>query len=486
MTLPPRFTRSARWVPVALAVLFSVLLVRRAMVISSRIKEAPLTFFSPYSSDVDESCWLSSTYFYDLFFVKHDFVNEDWFRVISYDQPPVGKYILGASLHLFRNKLVEDNAGLEYWFRTMLGKHHLQALSRLYERTQLPSDHEMLTYVSSIVYSMKTTEEPRTLDEPDYYEGRRTVMVFAFLSMVLLAGVTSFNVRHLFPALLASLLVLSSNLTEYVFRRIYVDAFCCFFVLITLLVLFELMAELRRLAQRRGRIVFLSAMEGVALATALSTKFINMYLGAVVAAVYLVSLLSRAIGARRGGFSVPPIRLLVASGVIVAVSAAIFFVAINPLFYREPLTHLSQMLHHRLITMQAQARVQSPVISSHFFPRWALIVDKGVFIRLADHVPAKVLMSVPFLVGLGRLVREAAKDLAMGRSAGASMITCCWTFVTFAVNGTMIHVDWGRYFIPFNMCSAVVIAVGVQVIYDFLMAKLPAQMGNFGRHEPDL
>ena len=65
----------------------------------------------------DEIGWLLSTKFFTLFFIDHDISNEQWKKAFSYDQPPVGRYIIGFALTIagYGNNLKElDNLTWDY------------------------------------------------------------------------------------------------------------------------------------------------------------------------------------------------------------------------------------------------------------------------------------------------------------------------------------------------------------------------------------
>lgn len=64
----------------------------------------------------DESHWLHSTKYFKLFFIDRDFGNRQWQEGLAFDQPPVGKYILGFALLLAGyGSRIEELANMNLW-----------------------------------------------------------------------------------------------------------------------------------------------------------------------------------------------------------------------------------------------------------------------------------------------------------------------------------------------------------------------------------
>ena len=83
---------------------------------------------------IDEEHFIRKSYFFDLFFIKHDFKDIRWYEHDAPDQPKLGPYIYGLSLHLtglndiddtfsklnFRNFLVDGQRWSEkYWSKRL-------------------------------------------------------------------------------------------------------------------------------------------------------------------------------------------------------------------------------------------------------------------------------------------------------------------------------------------------------------------------------
>jgi Dolichyl-phosphate-mannose-protein mannosyltransferase len=55
----------------------------------------------------DEVYWIGSTYYYHLAFVERDWTSTDWQLLPARENPPLGKYVMGAALHL-RGRMIES------------------------------------------------------------------------------------------------------------------------------------------------------------------------------------------------------------------------------------------------------------------------------------------------------------------------------------------------------------------------------------------
>ncbi|PJE67420.1 hypothetical protein COU95_02480, partial [Candidatus Shapirobacteria bacterium CG10_big_fil_rev_8_21_14_0_10_40_9] len=56
-----------------------------------------LNFYPLYG---DEQDFVARARYFDLFFIKRDFLNKDWQSELAYDHPPIAYYIYGLTLHL--------------------------------------------------------------------------------------------------------------------------------------------------------------------------------------------------------------------------------------------------------------------------------------------------------------------------------------------------------------------------------------------------
>ncbi len=429
------------------------------MVLASSIDKSPYTYFAP-GGEIDEANWLYSTYYYDLFFVRHDWTNRDWQRLPAFDQPPVAKYIFGAALHLFHHKLVESPAGIDYWFSSTLSAYQIQPMERLERRTQLPRPSELYRYLVSLFSASRSGEAPTQLVEDDYRLGRKMVVAFSLFSTLLLVAAARAVTRNAFAALLAGVLFLNNGVTVPALRIVFCDSFCSFFSLAALLSLTALLVQLRKPGASRRPALMWSALVGASVGLGLATKFINMYAALAVALAFTLTRGARAARLR--------------SLAVVFIVGAVLFVAVNPYLWEDPAGKLASMFHHRFLTMESQARVQMPAFPSTFGGKARVVFRKGVMLQHRFGWTALALWLGCFLAGLRRMALGARDELGGG---GAFTATLAWIGSAFLLNGWLINIDWNRYYIPFAMATSLLVAVGIDDAFNALKERAAA-FGN--------
>lgn len=420
-------------------------------------------------SFIDESFWMHGTYFYHLFFQERDFFNKDWYNFISYDQPPLGKYILGFALHVSNHKVADTGGGLMNWLRYIANNWLEKRLSYLVSKYNLASDRKLLEHNHSLLEQTKNPIKATLFSREDYRVGRITVFIFAVIAAVLLIIIGTCVFKSLFAGMLAGVVFLSNGITIPVFQQIFVDSICCFFVLSALFILLRLFHELSIGEKLQKKVIALSVLEGLFLSFALSTKFITMYMAAAVVLVFIMSIL---FGRR--------VILRVGILILILASAFAFFVLLNPFLYPNPIGNTIKMAEYRHTIMKTQSRVQWPTIGS-FSERIRVIYRDGILLRYNFHkLPEKILYLFVFIVGAGTLAKRSLNELSAGRF-GSHTILLLWIAATFIVNGLLVNMQWDRYFIPFAMCTVLILALGAERIMNALtvvMTGEPTQIGK--------
>ena len=427
--------------------------------------------------NIDESYWMHSTYFYHLFFQERDFFNKDWYNFISYDQPPVGKYILGFALDVSNHKVADTSGGLMDWYINVPKDFPMvypisqvkKRLSELVDNYGLASDRRMLGYSYFLLEQIQNPKKATPFTLQDYGIGRMTVFLFAILATALLVAIGSYVSRYLFVGILAGLVFLSNNVTIPAFQQVLTESICCFFVLSSLLILFQLFRELSIKGGSRKKIIAFSVLEGLFLALALGTKFITTYMAVTVVLVFMTSVLFEVIQSRktRNEFLTKQIVLRVSLLILILASAFAFFVLLNPFLYPNPIGNTLKMAGHRLTFIKMQSRLQSSALH-YFSEKVGTIYREGILLGYNFHnLLEKLLYIFVLIVGAGVLIKKSLNELSEG-SLGLHTIVLLWVAATFIVNGLIIHMSWARYYIPFVMCTVLVLALGAERIINVL------------------
>jgi hypothetical protein len=404
---------------------------------------------------------MHSTYFYHLFFQERDFSNSDWYTFLSYDQPPVGKYILGFALQIGNQKITDTSAGLIDWHRDKVRDWLRKPLSDLVDNYGLDRDRRMLVYSDFLLAQMKNTVPSTTLTVQDYRVGRKTIFFFAVLASAILVIIGSCVFKDFFAGMLAGTVFLSNNLALPGFQQVLIDSICCFFVLATLCILLLLFRELSIREGLHKRVIVLAVLDGLFLSFAIGTKFITASMAAAVAVVFMAGIVLEAVKSRKtqNRFPAKRIALRVTIFAIISVVAFSFFVLLNPFLYPDPIGNTLKMAGHRLILMEIQSRVQFPAIQ-FFSERAQTIYRDGILLRYNFHNQVwEFLYVFVFIAGMAGLIKRSMRELSAGLM-GAHTIVLLWAVTTFTVNGLMINMQWDRYSLPFAMCTTLIFALG--------------------------
>ena len=441
----------------------SLILIFCARVLYSNVGEAPI-----YN---DEPSWMQGAYFYHLLFIKKDILNKDWDSFISYDQPPVAKYIFGFLLNSYNHKDIDSNGGLMQWQLSTIIPEYNAPLIKFIHQQENPFDRKLLEYNNSLLLQIKLARVV-PLDQQDYKLCRRAVFIIGLFATALLIIIGSYVFKNIIPGLMAGIFFLTNHTVIKVFLLALVDSMCCFFVLSSLLVLFWLFHGLKTKGSKR-RVVAVSILEGLLLSLALGTKLITTYILVTVVLVFVASILFEIFKSVKAKNDIPVkiISVRVALLSLILTCAFSFFVLFNPFLYRDPIGGIIKMDHHRMMLMQMQSRTQSGGIKS-FSQRISAVCKNGILMGNDNlNIFESFSYFFIFVVGLGVLIKKSYGELCTG-FLGPPTILILLIATTFILNGAMIHIKWDRYFIPFMMCVSLIIGSGTSEMLDLLVVRL--------------
>jgi hypothetical protein len=451
------------WLRCALPSIVFVLLLSRIWSLFDAINSVPRF--------VDEESNIYSAYYYKLFFVDRNFSHVDWDNPVSYDYPPVRKYIYGFAMHLFEGKLINTCDGYKAWHLRIICDWFKPALierSEYLQGEEATRNRALIDFCDSFAAQLKAPE-PIPLSEGDYLTCRYVSLVFAILAAGLLSYIILLLCNNVSASLIGGLLFLNNNVSLPGFQQALNDSLWCFFVLLSLVLLIKLAHALTSESSWLA-IACLSVATGSSAALALQTKLITAYMvGTIVFTfVFLIVLLflkqtdglRRALTCRAGSLSV------------VTMSSVALFVLLNPYLYHDTIRRIATLTHHRTSIMQIQSLSQEPVISSR--KDLARAVYKYGLLLNSDlqRTPALWLLYFElFAVGLLTLISRAICSSRAGNFYEHGIVLV-WIISAYLVVGPNIHMEWERYFLPFVMCTVVIVSIGVGAHIDALEARI--------------
>jgi 4-amino-4-deoxy-L-arabinose transferase-like glycosyltransferase len=343
--------------------------------------------------------------------------------------PPIGKYLMGASLRLREESLASSLAAVRW-----------------------------STYDRPIIASMASGQIPPV-----------NVLVSARLPMAILGaatclvvfaiGKTAWGTR---AGLIAAALLALNPLMLTCCRRAMIDAPAIFFSSLAILLC-------ARLPAVSGNHVLVRACGiGAAIGLALASKLNALATAAACLAIIVLI-------PPRGGAGV---RRLAAAGIAAIVAAAVF-VAVNPYLYADPVGRAWSMLTFRYY---------EPVIVS--LGAKAALVARRVLLGETDptgttYLTLRSLVGLPLEwalipAGCAALAGSIRRVTDAGRSNAAGLAVLVWWGATLAAIVWWLPQDWERYYLPALPPTILIAARGL----DRLLGLLPPGKANRLRRDP--
>jgi hypothetical protein len=387
----------------------------------------------------DENLWLHSTKYFKLFFIDRDFGNRQWKEWLAFDQPPVGKYILGFALLLAGyGGRMEELANMNLWDFSRNYKWNVS-------QGRIPPKEMLLV-------------------------GRYAMAIMGSLACMLLycIGKMIFNIR---VGIMAALLLAFNPLMLLCSQRAMTDAPLIFFLTAnTLFIMFFYNVFLK---EKMRKAFFLAGLIGLNIALSTGTK-LNGGLAAIVFAAFCIYLIIIKVWQYRSSKDVLPntfatlkkdhqVKMILMSLLISIFISISVFIGLNPYLYHRPLKGPFVMLFHRMEVVKGQQKGIGPAITSigqkvHFVIQKTLIPGNYATLSSIFKIPIDLIL---FLIGLFILTYKEGKHLLKDRRPTCHSIIIIWAILTFVLIMAWIPLDWNRYYLPVVPCVAMVTGYGI-------------------------
>ncbi|MBN1687677.1 MAG: phospholipid carrier-dependent glycosyltransferase [Candidatus Omnitrophica bacterium] len=387
----------------------------------------------------DENLWLYSAKYFKLFFVDYDLENPQWFEDWAYDQPPVGKYLIGGVLHLAGYADIPKVLGeTEQW-------NFLKGKEENISRGAMPPKEILLPV-------------------------RRLMAGLGFSSCLILFGI-GYALGGVRLGILAGLLLAWNPLVQNTCRRAMPDAALLFFLLASVAAIFLFY---RRMIAGKFKEAFLfCVLHGVLSALAAGTKY-SGGLSMIVLASFMVYL-CLVIGLQSLFFKRDErlnrengkLLLTVLTGFLLSgFFAFVCFVGLNPYLYHETLEKLRYMIgyRHDIICFQ-QSEIGPALLSvSERLPRvyWRIFYPPNyVVIGNLFKFPAELYL---FVLGIGCLMWNEIKMLWHRWLPSEGAILLLWVIIAYGGISLWIPLDWDRYYLPIIPGVTLVVAFAIEAL----------------------
>jgi hypothetical protein len=394
---------------------------------------------------IDEHEFVRKSYFYYLYFVKHDLKDPRWYNPALEGgalQPKVGSYIYGFVFHMLGIKDIEKTFQ-ETGFNTITVNG-----SPWYEALWLKEPN---TFPAELAGSMKLI-----------FIARRVAVVFTIGSVALLFILCATLVSPIF-AYAAVILLIANPLFNWEGRFAMTDTMQLFFFFLGLI--FLVFWQRTWNAKKTFRMYGFSIGIGIVSALAAGVKVTGMM-------IFLFALPYCLLIYATGKSSKKRIKeIIVATALIIITFSGLFYI-IHPYLYPDPVHNFYAMFHNRFEDAHTYYFDEFP---DSAIPGRLLAIQRIYFHTLAPDasygnfplwgLPADLLL---FIGGMGLLlwhVRTRLIPLWVG------FIFLCLTFY--------LYNDWSRYFLP--AVAGVCIAQGyaiIRLVTGLIKKFYPAMRGS--------
>lgn len=394
----------------------------------------------------DENHWLHSSKYFKLLFMDRDISNKQWQEPEAYDQPPVGKYIIGLALFV---------AG---------------------EGDEIEELEKMSVWDFSKNYSWNvangTIPPPKLLST-----ARLTMALFGIFTCLLLyyIGKEVFSVR---TGIIASLLLAYNPLMLSWSRRAMTDALLLFFLMTNVVLMMFFYKSFLKEKSRKS-FVF-AALIGMNVAFASGTKLNGALTGIIFASFCIFVVLMKIIQYKflqhiNKLKTIKELKIIVGSLLVSGFIAIFIFIGINPYLYRQPLDGIAGMVEHRMLIVEAQQEQTGPSLDVEFTGPALTSLNKKVnfvvkrtlfpngYVTLGNILKLPVDLCL-FILGVAVLLYVEFKCLRENYIPSLRSIVIIWLVITFTGMTVWIPIDWQRYYLPFVPCIVMMLGYGIDKV----------------------
>ncbi len=386
----------------------------------------------------DENHWIHTSKYFKLFFIDRDFHNPQWKEWWTWDQPSVGRYIIGISLYLDGGeKRFEEVAKMAVW----------------------KSSQSFLWNTLNGALPMKDI----------LYRARLPMAILGGLTcfLIYLAGTMLFN---RWTGILAALLLAYNPLMLESSQRAMTDSPLIFFMTASMVLMIFFYQSINR--RKHYTALGLSLLIGVAVALAAGSKM-NGALAGITFGTFCILLSVFKIKQLYRNCNLPalPRRIMtdmdlktVSSCLIISgLTSILLFTALNPYLYKQPLKGFQKMVEHRMETAKNQQKNWTAIHTAgekfRFVTNRSLYDARYTTLKSVFHLPLDLIL---FITGLVILFYTETRHVIQNGALSMKSIVLVWTLITYIGIMVWIPLDWDRYYLPVVPCVAMMCAFGTE------------------------
>ncbi|MBU0762977.1 MAG: phospholipid carrier-dependent glycosyltransferase [Candidatus Altiarchaeota archaeon] len=408
---------------------------------------------------MDELYWMQKTYIYYLF-KERNFSLDAWDHPYIYDQPPLGRYILGFGLELLGGEVATTEGGLMLWEKSCMRRLWVNINERDYDSygTDIRGLLEYEDYLRKGIRNSKISP----LDLNYLLKAREIVFFFGLLTTLLVMLLCYILSRDTIASLVSGLLFLDNDISKLAFTAVLTETICAFFMLAILFTVFFYFRHKRQLRE-----IIPPLLIGISIGFGISVKFTVFHMlvtTLLVFGIYLFITLNKGTDTHNKHHNKKIFMTFICHVFLIFSTSIAVFILLNPFLYSDPLGNTMAMIDHRVKYMELQwLHQQVPIDSTwdgflNMYRRGILRDDtSGPFKNIGT---LDLLYTFCVLVGLKELLVGSRIEIKQG-SVGKATIAFVWALSTFLVFTVGVHMDWTRYYLSVIMVSATLFGIGL-------------------------
>jgi len=386
----------------------------------------------------DEHEFIKKAYYYDLFFIKKDFNNTKWHYNDSPDQPKVGPYIFGMTLHLSGIKNIENKLKDTMFNKVSPDKTKWWVYWLNKKLENLPS--EFLPGFNLI------------------FLGRITSVLFS-ISSILLIFVLFIKTKQVLFGFLASFIIGTHPLIFLFTRRAMTDSMQLFFFITNLILVYLYINKFRK--SNLKNTLFLSLLLGLNCALGVGVKvsgiMIYFFNSALLLSLIFINLKSK----------IKTSKTIILSFILFTFSFFVSFVFLHPYTHKNTIPQFISMftdrleyadkyrLSHKTTAIYSRQNAAKSIIQNTLLPHGSY-TNLNLF-----WFPIDLIL---FTIGLILMAKRALNSLSTSQEITIEFLLLLWFVI---VTGCLIYYlrnNWPRYYIP--------IVVSITLFETYALAKI--------------
>lgn len=403
---------------------------------------------------IDEHEFIRKSYYFDLFFTKRNLNDPRWYTRDAPQQPKLGPYIYGLTLHWIGINDIEKTLEKIDFHNINVGE-----ISWWWK------------------WWAKPLEDPPNKLIPSFnlvWQGRKVAILFSLCTLSLLF-LFALKTKGVSFALLSVLLLGTNSLMFTYGRRAMTDSMQLFSFFFNLLLFWLFLKSFEK--KEKKKIILLSLALGVNCAFGTGVKVSGILIFLFLLSMFLI-LFALQVRSKRS------VRLLILSFSIITVSFLVIFVSLHPYLYHDTFRQFYSMFTDRLV--EADSNRELLPLFAVFSRRQALklIVTRTLFSPEIINFKFYGLPVDAFLFFAGFLIigGRAVKTLLNKRKVSGEMILVVWSIVVILSLTYYLRLDLPRYYLP--TVASITITQSYALIYllqDIWFAKREKFKGKISK-----